>query len=97
MPLYRCCRVCAAVPKSSSVANKSACDRVRCRRCKEREAVFALDDGLAPPLSPLGPPAGPWGRLQGTEALAASALPAWKATAVRRTQRTGVTCYFIRC
>jgi hypothetical protein len=49
--------------------------------------VFALDDGLAPPLSPLGPPAGPWGRLQGTEGLAADSLLAWKATAVRHSRR----------
>ncbi len=53
------------------------------RRFREREAIFALDDGMAPPLCPLGPPAGAWGRLLGTEALDPSGLAAWKATAVR--------------
>lgn len=52
------------------------------RRFKEREAVFALDDGAAPPLSPPGPPGGAWGRLLGTEAFEPSDLAYWKATAV---------------
>ena len=53
-----------------------------CRRWREREAIFALDEGAAPPLSPLGP-GGTWGRLHSTEWLAASPLLAWKATAVQ--------------
>ena len=38
------------------------------RKSKEREAIFAADDGAAPPLSQRGP-ALPWGHLGGSEAL----------------------------
>lgn len=54
---------------------------LRCRRWRERQAIFALDDGCAPPLCPRGG-GGTWGRLLGTQQLDLSPLAALKATAV---------------
>ena len=52
------------------------------RRYKEREAIYLLDDGQAPPLYPRGE-SYPWGTMHGTEALDPSELRRWKSAAVR--------------
>ena len=45
----------------------------RCRRHKQREAVFLADDGQAPPLYMRGKPAYAWGELHATQRLGPSA------------------------
>lgn len=52
-----------------------------CRKLKEREAIYLLDDGQAPPLYTKGE-SYPWGTMHSTEALEPSDLRYWKSSAV---------------
>lgn len=79
-------QLCRSAAWCAAVLDWMACVRIRwpwprCRRWRERQAIFALDDGCAPPLCPRGG-GGTWGRLLGTQQLDPSPLTALKATAV---------------
>lgn len=64
------------------------------RRWRERQTIYTLDDGAAPPLCPQGAgSATAWGRLMGTHALDPSGLLACKATAVKH-PGTAASCSF---
>lgn len=51
------------------------------RKLKEREAIYALDKGQAPPLYTKGE-SYPWGTMHSSEALDPSGLRCWKSSAV---------------
>lgn len=60
------------------------------RKWREREAVFAMDDGQAAPLTRKQPREGPWGGLHATEQLAPAYLLPWKASVVGGCDPTSV-------
>ena len=81
-------------PKSASAQcemsiNVPCCNL--CRKSKEREAIFAADDGAAPPLSQRGP-ALPWGHLGGSEALMPPGLRQVRLTLTSTIQRCIHVC-----